>query len=96
MAKKMLAQLKCSSNQPPTIGPSDHARGAEDGEPREQHSLAADPVGQGARRQQQGGEDQVVRVDHPLQLARGGAQLAYQGGQCDVDQRRIQVNDEGG
>ena len=152
MAMKMLAQLKCSSSQPPTIGPiamatpaiaphrpiararsrrsvktlaiSDSVAGKvmaapspitalaamscaglvvkppaklavpDDGQPGQQHALAAEPVGQAAEGQQQRGEDQVVGVDDPLQLGGGGMQLADHGGQRHVHQGRVEVDQE--
>ena len=41
---------------------------AEHGQPGQQHALAAEPVGQAAEGEQQRGEDEVERVDDPLQL----------------------------
>ena len=154
MATKMLPQLKCSSSQPPTIGPSAiatpalaphkpmaRARSARPvktleisesvagkviaapspitaraaiscpglvvkppatlavpntARPGQQHALAAEAIGQAAEGQQQGGEDQVVGVHHPLQLGRGGVQLPDQAGQRDVHQRGVQVDGERG
>jgi hypothetical protein len=39
-------------------------------------------------------EDEVVGVDDPLQLGRGGVQLPRQGGQRDVHQGRVEVDEE--
>ena len=58
--------------------PAGQAGGADDGQAGEQHALAAEPVGQAAEGQQQRGEDEVVGVDDPLQLGRGGVQLPRQ------------------
>ena len=68
----------------------------EHGEAGEQHPLAPDAVGEAARGEQQRGEDEVVGVDDPLQLAVGGVQLAHERGQRDVDDRRVEVDREGG
>jgi len=64
------------------------------GQSRQQHPLAAEPVGQAAEGQQQRGEDQVVGVDHPLQLRSGGVQLAHHGRKRHVHHRRFQVDQE--
>jgi hypothetical protein len=69
---------------------------AEDRETREQHALAAEAVREAAGGQQQRGEHEVVRIDDPLQLAVGCMQLAHQRGQRDVDDRRVEVDREGG
>jgi hypothetical protein len=76
--------------------PAGQAGRAEHGEPSQQHALAAEPVGQAAERQQQRGEDQVVGVDHPLQLGGGGMQLAHQRGQRHVHDRGVEVDHESG
>ena len=55
-----------------------------DGQAGEQHSLSAEAVAEAARRQEQGGEDEVVGVDDPLQLAVRGMQLADERRQGDV------------
>jgi hypothetical protein len=70
------------------------AGGADDGEPGEQHALAAEPVGQAAKGEQQRREDEVVGVDDPLQLGRGGVQVPGEGGQRDVHQGRVEVDEE--
>ena len=67
---------------------------AEHGQSGQQHALAAEAVREAARSEEQRREDQVVSVDHPLQLGVGGAELADQGGQHVVDEGRVQVDDE--
>jgi hypothetical protein len=76
--------------------PTDQAGRAEHGESRQQHSLAAEAVREAPRGQDQRGEHQVVGVDHPLQLARGGVQLAHEAGQGHVDDGRVEVDGERG
>ena len=73
-----------------------NGREAEHGETREQHALAADAVARAAHRQQQGREDEAVGVHDPLELARGRVQLAHERGERHVDDRRVQVDREGG
>src|ERR1035437_7592005 len=60
--------------------------------PRQQHSLAPEPVGEASRREQERCEHEVVGVDDPLELAVGRVQLAHQRGQRDVDDRRVEVD----
>ncbi len=55
-----------------------------------QHTLAAEAVGRGASRQQQGGKAQHVAAHHPFDLAEGGPQLACHRGQDDADHVGIQ------
>ena len=59
-------------------------RAAEQGEPEGQHRLAADAVADRAGRQEQRRERQRVRVDDPLQLRLGGADVPRDRGQRDV------------
>jgi len=82
-------QLRCGGGEP-----AGQASGPEHGQPCKQHSLAAEPVGQAAEGEQQRGEDQVVGVDHPLQLRSGGVQLAHHGRKRHVHQGRVQVDQE--
>src|SRR5438034_704948 len=75
------------------------ARGAceaEHGQPGDQHALAAHPVAEAPRGEEQGGEDQAVRVHDPLQLACRRVQLPYERRKRDVDDRRVEVDDERG
>ena len=82
-------QLRCGGGEP-----AGQASGPEHGQPCQQHPLAAEPVGQAAEGEQQRGEDQVVGVDHPLQLRSGGVQLAHHGRKRHVHQGRVQVDQE--
>ena len=66
----------------------------EHGQSGQQHALPAEPVGQAAEGQQQRGEDEVERVDDPLQLGGGGMKLAHQGRKRHVHQRGVQVDEE--
>ncbi len=74
--------------------PADKARDAEDGETGEKHSLAPEPVRKAAEDQYGRREQQVERVDDPLQLSGRGVQLARERRQRDVDDRRVQVDHE--
>ena len=69
---------------------------SEDGQSREQHALAPDAVAEIPGREHERGEHQVVGVDDPLQLRRRGVEVAHQRRQRDVDDRRVQVDREGG
>ena len=150
--KKIAPQRKCSSNQPPLIGPTATptptmaaqspialarrtgsvkmlvisprvvgkitaaptpmaARaaiellrrihlGRNGGCDREKYEASAQPatpaeaVAEAAGRQQQAGHDEGVRVDDPLQLRGVGVEFARQCGQCDVDDRGVDADDE--
>jgi hypothetical protein len=48
-----------------------------------------DPIGHGAEQHEQRGEDERVRLLHPLHLRGGDLQFIDDGGDCDVDDRRI-------
>ena len=71
---------------------------AEDDEAAEQHLLAAEPVAEEARGEQQPGEDERVGVDRPLQLALGGAEAGGRGGgdrlDRDVQDRVVEHHDQ--
>ena len=60
----------------------------------QERPLAAEAVRQAARDQQQPGEDQDVGVDDPLQVGRGGAQVAHQRRERDVQDGVVQGDDE--
>ncbi len=51
----------------------------EHGHAEEQHLLAAEPITEQTRGEEQSGEDQRVGVDRPLQLALGGAESGGSG-----------------
>ena len=53
--------------------------------PELQGPLAAEPVAERPRRQQQAGEHERVAVDHPLELAVGGVEVAHERGQRHVE-----------
>ena len=55
---------------------------------------SAEAVPQAPGGQQQAGEHQGVRVDHPLQLRVGGVQLPHDGRQGHVEDRVVQHDDE--
>ena len=59
-----------------------------------QGALAAEAVAQAARGEQQAGEDERVGVDHPLELAGAGAQLAADRRQRHVDDGVVDDDDE--
>jgi hypothetical protein len=69
---------------------------AEDRQPDEQDRPSAQPVGQAAAGQHEGGEHQQVAVDDPLQVARGGAELGHERRQRDVHDRGVDVDGEHG
>ena len=74
---------------------TDEARDAKDAKASHQHALAAKAVGDAARGEKQRCEDEVVGVDHPLQLGVRGAELTGQRRQDVVDKCRVQVDNEG-
>ena len=67
--------------------------GAEHEQPGEQHAPASVAVAERPGEQQQPGERERVRVDHPLELAEVRVELAHQRRQRDVDDRV--VDDDG-
>ena len=64
-------------------------RGSEHREPGEQRAAAAEAIPERAGQQQQSREHEGVGVDHPLQLAHVGVEVAHQGGERDVDDRVV-------
>ena len=76
--------------------PADGAREPEQAEAGEQHPLAPDTVRQAPRREQERREDEVVGVDDPLQLAVRRVEFPHERRQRDVDDRRVEVDREGG
>ena len=66
----------------------------EDHEPDEQRRLASVAVAGAARDQEEAREDERVRVDDPLQLARRRAELAHEARQRDVDDRAVDADDQ--
>src|SRR5439155_193519 len=54
------------------------AGGAEHPEPDEQDLFAAEPVAEASRREDEGGKDQRVGIDHPLEVRRRSVELADQ------------------
>ena len=56
--------------------------------------LAAEPVAQHAEGEQQAGEGQRVRVDHPLLLALRRVQVLLDRGQGDVEDRVVEDHDQ--
>jgi hypothetical protein len=73
---------------------ADDARGAEDRQTGQEEPFAAEQVRQAAGGQDQRREHEAVGVDHPLQLAGRGMQLAHQARQRDVDDRDVEINRE--
>ena len=67
---------------------------AEQDETRDQHLLAAVAVGRAARREQQPGLHQRVRVDHPLDVGGARAQLPGEGGDRDVQHGVVEQHGE--
>ena len=67
----------------------DGARHPEQRVADEEHGAAAVAVGEPAAEHQQPGEHDVVAVDHPLQVARGGVELMADERQRDVRDRDV-------
>ena len=59
-----------------------------------EHEPPADTVGERAAREQQRGERERVGVDHPLQVAEVGAEVALDRGQRDVHDRDVEQQHE--
>ena len=59
-------------------------------------SLYDQSVRETPRGQQQRGKHQVVGINNPLKLGRGGVELAHQRGQSHVHDRRVQVDGKRG
>ncbi len=70
---------------------SDRCNG-EDADADREDAAPPEVVAERAAHQQQRGEQQGIRLDHPLRLERGGPQVGLDGGQCHVDDRAV---DEG-
>ena len=70
------------------------ARDTEQREARQEHDLAAVAVGQATAEDEQTGDDDVVRVDHPLQLADRGVEVATDERQREVDDRHVETGRE--
>src|SRR5262249_52191889 len=73
---------------------ADEAAGPEDGEAGEQRAFAPDAVADTAGGEHEGGEDEGVGVDDPLQLSGRGVELADQGGKRHVHDRGVEVDRE--
>ena len=56
--------------------------------------LPAEPVPEGARVQHAGGEEEGVRVDHPLQIRKGGVELLLNIGERDIDDGDVEQEHE--
>ena len=69
-------------------------RDPEDGEPEQQGAPPSEAVAERAREEQQTGEHERVRVDHPLELADVGFEVAYERRQRDVDDRVVDHDDQ--
>ena len=69
-------------------------RDAEDHEADGERTLAAEPVAQRTEGEEEAGEHQRVRVDHPLQSGDARAQVALEGGERDVDDGVVDHDDE--
>ncbi len=72
----------------------DQRADAEQGEPRDQHLLAAVAVGGAARGEQQAGLHERVGVDHPLDVGGGRAQLLGEGGDRHVQDGVVEQHGE--
>ena len=72
-----------------------NARYSEDGQSGEQPALAAEPVRQAPGSEQECGEHEVVRIDHPLELGISCVELSDQRRECDIDHRGLEVDQEG-
>jgi hypothetical protein len=70
------------------------ARAAEQQEAELERPLAAEPVAEGAHREQQPGEGQQVGVDHPLERRAGGVELLLEARQGDVQDRVVEPDDQ--
>ena len=68
--------------------------GAEDDQSCAEREPPAEAVGEAAGGEQQAGEDEHVRVDDPLELARGRVQRALEGRQRDVEDRVVERDHE--
>ena len=76
--------------------PGDQEAPAEHAEPAEEGPLAPEPVAEGPGGQEQPGEHEGVRVDDPVELGGGGAQVLLQAGGRHVEGRdRHDDEDEG-
>ena len=61
----------------------------EDHDADQQHPASAEPVGEAAEDQQQRGEDERVRLLHPLHLRRGDAEVVDDRRDRDIDDRGV-------
>ena len=68
----------------------------EDRQAKKQCALSTLAIAHAARGQHQGGKDEAVGVDDPLQLRCRGAQAPHQSGQGDVHDGDVHTDDEGG
>ena len=62
--------------------------------PKRERPLAAEAVAESTRGEQQAGEDEHVRVDDPLQLGAGCAEVVLQRGERDVEDGVVEPDDE--
>jgi hypothetical protein len=74
--------------------PAGQRRSGEDRQPEHEDEPAADLVGQRPRRQQHAREGQRVGVDHPLEVAEVGAEVALDRRQRDVHDRHVEQKHE--
>ena len=78
----------------PTRERGGRRRPAEDHQAEGEGAPAPEPVTQAAGGEQQPGEHQGVRVDHPLEVADAGAEVTHQRRERDVDDRVVDHDDE--
>ena len=71
-----------------------HRGGAEHDQAESEQAPAAEPVPEPAGEQQEPAEGQGVGVDRPLQVRPGRAQVALQRRQRDVEDQRVQADDD--
>ncbi len=100
------AQLQCCSkalkraryieDQHGGRGSADQRSERENGEPRDEHPLAAIAIRQRARRHHQRGEHEGVGADHPLDRREVGMQRAGDRRQRHRHDVRVQIDHEGG
>src|SRR5439155_26984924 len=69
-------------------------RGGEDHEPDEEEPLTSQEVARAPAEQEEAGEDERVRVDHPLQAGLGEAERGLDVRQGDVHDRRVEDDHE--
>ncbi len=91
--RPITARAPTSSFTPPENAAA-VGRDAEDREAHGERALPAEAVTERTEGEQEPGEHERVRVDHPLEVGDAGAEVSLEGGKRDVDDRVVDHDDQ--